>query len=308
MLQSWRPSTARQYKIYIKRWISFCEQHGESSTTTCVNKILDFLTHLYHENLSFSAIGTAKSTIASFVTCTDEKNLHDNGDLKRFMKGICNLRPPRPKYGITWDVDTVLKFLKTLFPLDKLSLKELTLKSVCLAALVSGQRAQSLHEMDLETSVRTDGTSISYIIKTLTKETRPGIKTTPICIHQYAPEPALCAYATITKYIEVTSKLCKTSKLWISFVRPNQEVGRQTISRWLKTTLAMSGIEISIFTAHSTRMASTSKAAAMGVGLQTILKTAGWHGAQNFKKFYHREAMPAEKEFFEGVLSSSTSL
>ena len=91
-------------------------------------------------------------------------------------------------------------------------------------------------------------------------------------------------------------------------MRPHQEVGRQTISRWLKTTLAMSGIDTSIFTAHSTRMASTSKAAAMGVGLQTILKTAGWHGAQNFKKFYHREAMPAEKEFFEGVLSSSTSL
>ena len=159
-----------------------------------------------------------------------------------------------------------------MFPLDKLSLKELTLKSVCLAALVSGQRAQSLHEMDLETSVRTDGMSISFFIKTLTKQTRPGIKTKPICIHQFAPEPALYAYATITKYIEVTSKLRKTSKLWKSFVRPHQEVGRQTISRWLKTTLAMSGIDISIFTAHSTRMASTSKAAAMGVALRLSLK------------------------------------
>ena len=114
------------------------------------------------KNLSLSAISTAKSAIASFVTCTDEKNLHDNGDLKRFMKGIFSLRPPSPKYGITWDVDAVLQFLKTLFPLDKLSLKELTLKSVCLAALVSGQRAQSLHEMDLETSVMTDGTSVSF--------------------------------------------------------------------------------------------------------------------------------------------------
>ena len=79
-------------------------------------------------------------------------------------------------------------------------------------------------------------------------------------------------------------------------------------ARPLQISVGMSGIDISVFTAHSTRMASTSKAAAMGVGLQTILKTAGWHGAQNFKKFYYREAMPAEKEFFEGVLSSSTSL
>ena len=131
------------------------------------------------------------------------------------MKGIFNLRSPRPKYGITCNANTVLQFLKTFFPLDKLSLKELTLKSVCLAALVSGQRDQSLHEMDLETSVsvRTDGKSISFFIKNLTKETRPGIKPKPICIHQYAPEPALCAYATIIKYIEVTSKLRKTSNL-----------------------------------------------------------------------------------------------
>ena len=93
-----------------------------------------------------------------------------------------------------------------------------------------------------------------------------------------------------------------------SLVRPHQEVGRQTTSRWLNTTPEMSGIDTSIFTANSTRMASTSKAAAMGVDLQTILKTAGWQGAQSFKKFHHREDVPAEKEFFEGVLSSSTSL
>ena len=130
--------------------------------------------------------------------------------------------------------------------------------------------------------MKTDGTSIGFLIKNLTKETRLGIKPTRICIHHYAPEPALCAYAIIIKYIEVISELRTTSKLWISCVRPHQEVGRQTISRWLKT-LTMWDIDISVFTA------STSKAAAMGVGLQTTLKTAGWHGAQNFKKFYHRE-------------------
>ena len=83
----------------------------------------------------------------------------------------------------------------------------------------------------------------------------------------------MCAYATIIKYIELTSKLRKTSKLWIRFVRPHQEVGRQTINRWLKTTLTMSGIDKTIFTFFSTRMASSSKIAAMGIGLQTIVKT-----------------------------------
>ena len=46
----------------------------------------------------------------------------------------------------------------------------------------------------------------------------------------------------------------------------------------------MAGID-SKFTGHSTRIASTSKAAWSGVGLGTILKTAGWASAKNFHQF-----------------------
>lgn len=42
------------------------------------------------------------------------------------MKGIYELIKPKPKYNQIWDVSQVLDYLKTLYPLEKLSLKELT--------------------------------------------------------------------------------------------------------------------------------------------------------------------------------------
>ena len=88
----------------------------------------------------------------------------------------------------------------------------------------------------------------------------------------------------MAEYLKRTDSLRSTSHLWISFKKPFKAVGRQTISRWLKTLLHMAGLDISIFTGHSTRMAATSKVNNMGVGLHTILATAGWNSESNLKK------------------------
>ena len=55
------------------------------------------------------------------------------------MKGIFQEKPPRPKYTKLWDVSIVLSYLQSLSPVDKLSLKELTLKLLVLILLVSAQ-------------------------------------------------------------------------------------------------------------------------------------------------------------------------
>ena len=56
----------------------------------------------------------------------------------RFLKGVYESRPSVPRYVETWDVTVVLKFLATLHPPSKLTLRELTLKLVMLVSLVSG--------------------------------------------------------------------------------------------------------------------------------------------------------------------------
>ena len=70
--------------------------------------------------------------------------------VSRFIKaGVFEARPALPKYPETWDVKQELSYLQTLHPPESLTLKDLTYKLVMLlAALLSGQRRQTLHSLE----------------------------------------------------------------------------------------------------------------------------------------------------------------
>lgn len=262
--------------------------------------VIDFLTDLFNSGCSYSSVNSAKSALAAYVFISDGDPIQNNYHVTRFMRGIFNLRPSRPKYSFSWNVDTVLNFLRNWFPHDQLSLKELTLKAVTLVALISGQRAQTIHEMDLKNMRKSDD-SCTFIITALIKQSKPGNQAAPIVIHKFH-ETSLCVFNILNHYIERTQSIRSSTKLWVGYSKPHNPIGRQTISRWLKTVLEMAGIDTK-FSAHSTRMASTSKAAGCGVGMDTILRTAGWTNAKNFQKFYCRDTSEEDKSFSAGVLT-----
>ena len=56
------------------------------------------------------------------------------------MKGIFELKPALPKYTEIWDVNIVLKYLRTFESVSSLSFKELTLNLTMLLCLTTGQR------------------------------------------------------------------------------------------------------------------------------------------------------------------------
>ena len=49
-------------------------------------------------------------------------------------------------------------------------------------------------------------------------------------------------------------------RLLISYVKPYKSASRDTISRWLKTIMQKSGIDVNKYGSHSVRTAATSKA------------------------------------------------
>ena len=73
-----------------------------------------------------------------------------NAMISRFMKGVFNLRPPLPRYKFTWEVSKVLNYLADLYPLQTLSLKELTIKLSILLSLSTAQRAQTLVTLSVD--------------------------------------------------------------------------------------------------------------------------------------------------------------
>ncbi|KAI8441190.1 hypothetical protein MSG28_009421 [Choristoneura fumiferana] len=89
-------------------------------------------------------------------------------------------------------------------------------------------------------------------------------------------KPEICPGQALLAYMDKTKAIRNNcDQLLIAFKKPHKQITSQTISRWIKLTLNKSGIDTSIFTAHSTRHASTSAANRLGVNIDTIRKTAG---------------------------------
>ena len=114
------------------------------------------MTELYEKGFTYSAINTAHSALSSFVQLDDGSSVGKNPLISRLLKGVFQSRAPKPKYSEVWDVQIVLSYLKTLHPVDSLRLKDLSFKFLMLLLLVSGQRGQTIHMLDLNNMIVSD--------------------------------------------------------------------------------------------------------------------------------------------------------
>ena len=98
--------------------------------------------------------------------------------------------------------------------------------------------------------------------------------------------PVLCPVLALKEYENQTRKVrAKETKLFVAIIKPHRAVTSSTIARWLKAVLKASGVDTSIFDAHSVRGASSSKAANMGITTNDILRAADWSSESVFQKF-----------------------
>lgn len=263
--------------------------------------ILEFLTDLYKSGLSYSAINTARSTLSSIFSIIGNIEIGSDKFIKRFMKGIFHLRPAI-KRNFTWDLSRVLDYLKSLPSYDEIQLKDLAHKLVMLLALLSGQRAQSLHLIDINhLEINVAENTLKIQIHEPIKTTRPGFHQAELALKGYSKDRNLCVLTALQCYIEKTKLFRKNeTKLFISCVKPHRKVTRDTIRNWVKTVLLKAGIDMKIFTGHSTRSASTS-AVCGKIPLQTILRTAGWSRESTFRQFYDKQ-ITVDTTYSEAVL------
>ena len=89
-------------------------------------------------------------------------------------EGVFNLRPTQSRYTMVWDVKIFLNMLRQWKDNSELTLKELTLKTVTLVALITAQRVQSIHQFDLSTMLKGEQ-KLAFNLELL-KQSRPSIK------------------------------------------------------------------------------------------------------------------------------------
>ena len=288
-----------------------CEQSIDPFCLS-VNKVLDFLSGLYNQGLGYSGSNTARCALSSLVTLENMGNMTigQHPLVQRLVKGVFHERPSLPRYHNTWDTYKVSQFLKTFASLTEIKLRELTYKLIMLCALVTGQRCQSLHLMNLDTMIKS-ASSYRFVIHNLVKQSAPGKAQPVLVLPKFDEDERLCVYSVLEEYVQRTNSIRNNeSQLFISFAKPHKKVSKDTIARWTKHVMSLSGIDTSVFKPHSTRAASTSKASKCSVPISHIMSAASWASDSTFHKFYKREVgqlQDSAHTFGQAILLDATN-
>ena len=195
-----------------------------------VEEGVNFLAILYDEGIGYSALNTARSALSNVFTLQNNQTFGTHPLVTRFMKGVFETRLSLPRYSETRDVNVVLDYIAGLGQPEDQDLKMLSYKTVMLLALLTGQRRQTLHALD-KTNMDLNGEKCTFLITSLLKTSH---------------------------HLRGNQR-----RFFIGHQKPYKEISGDTLSRWLKNTLDLAGVNTAKFSAHSTRAAATSAAKAI---------------------------------------------
>ena len=131
-------------------------------------------------------------------------------------------------------------------------------------------------------------TRISFRIGDLLKTSRPGHHMFELVFDAFVPDRRVCVLTTSLHYLDRTKDIRgNTTRFFLTTKPPIKLASRDTIRRWTKDVMRDAGIDLSQFSPHSTRSASSSKAA-LRLPLSTILSSVGWTNESTFAKYCRR--------------------
>ena len=257
--------------------------------------------------MQYNTIASTKSALANVITIPGIPSLSEHPLLQRFLKGVHNLRPPNPRYSVTWDTTVVIEYLASL-PTDNMSTKLLSYKTVMLLTLLSGQRVSTLYNFRID-EMQLRMNEILFNVTALLKHDRVSRKKEPIIFHAYPHDEKLCPVTLIKQYMLVRDALVPSTEkaFFVTHGKPYHAATKDTLARWVKNTMSLSGVDIAVFRPHSCRSASSSTAKNSGVQLHTILHSGQWATESTFYKFYQRQIIwddiTDDKEFADIILA-----
>jgi integrase len=302
MVQARRLSSIKLYSTYIVQWKSFCEKHNSHHIHATVPVGLTFLQFLFQRGLGYSALNTARSALSSIIILPGGILFGAHPDVKVYMRGAFNAKPPTPRYISTWEPSQVLTLLQSWFPASEISIDKLVMKIAMIIMLITGQRPQILSRLRLD-SMKITESAFEFALQALDlKQGRPGYKPQCVILRKFPSNPKICIFKYLQTYLDRTALIRKgLQPLFLTTTKPYRVASSNTISRWLKTVLNTAGIDIERFSAGSSRAAASSAAKQAGLPIDQILKAGGWAKQDTFTRFYDREIIPCS--FGDAVLS-----
>ena len=151
LMKSWSSGTCNQYSPHINRWMIFCVENKVDPVTADVRMGAEFLTqYFYQTTVDYSSLNTARSALSTIIEPTNGVTFGNHPLIKILLKGIFKERPTLPRYTVTYDVNKVFLYMKSLPPVCELNLETITKCLATLLCLLTGQRSQTLAALSLQ--------------------------------------------------------------------------------------------------------------------------------------------------------------
>lgn len=184
---------------------------------------------------------------------------------------------------------------------------QLSQKLLVLFLLLSGQRGQTIHSVDIK-NIFIDSDNIKIIFSDLLKTSKQRKHLGGLHLSSFVPNKNLCIVHTLRYYLQQTEKIRNegnptVTKPFVTTQKPFKAVTRDTICRWTRNILQKSGIGLNIVKAHGTRAALTTAAFINRVPFSTILRTAGWQKDCTFGKFYNKPVV-MDQSYSQSLLNA----
>ncbi|KAM4690422.1 uncharacterized protein WCC33_017807 [Rhinophrynus dorsalis] len=276
ILQGRRPSTT---KIYYRVWTTFhrwCISKKLKRQSIAAPQILEFLQTGFQKGLKPASLKVQLSALSAILATP----FADNFLIKKYMTAICKIKPTIRDTVPSWDLNLVLQQLSShpyFEPLESISIKHLTLKTVLLTAVTSARRVSELQAL-----MATSPCLIFHQDKVVLKP-NPAFRSKvishfhlnqEIVLPSFCPDPKgdlekrlhnLDLVRCLQIYIKRTQLIRKTDSLFVHHFGKFKgcAASKSSISRWIKNCIILSyesadkepPLKIK---AHSTRAISTS--------------------------------------------------
>ena len=65
---------------------------------------------MFDKGNAYSTINSAKCAVATIAHISPYNSLNKHPLIKKYMTGVFNLRPPKPKLSFMWDMDILFRY------------------------------------------------------------------------------------------------------------------------------------------------------------------------------------------------------
>jgi hypothetical protein len=284
-----RPQSQQQYRRQWTRWRQWCQQQRPivSKDSPAVADVINYLSHLFeNEGLRSTTIRTYRAAIGQLVSPAVRLQLEQSDDLRRVLKGMEAVRPPRVPAPV-WCRDSVLEKLASVHCSD--SVYEVGRKLALLFLLYSGRR---VHDLSL---LRIDRSSLQLSSDRVHLQPAFGSKTdgSNFCQSAWgftaAAAAAICPVQQLQRYLQLTPAAERRGQqaLFIDPRHRDQAASVKLLRSWVKSLLEL--CEVSAPPGSTRSATATATASSLdGCNLDVVLQQGNWRSASSFIKHYFR--------------------